>query len=60
MLGKLAAEGVALGLALLTTYLNANGVKVTTQELRDKAQKYLDANQKDLTTEEGKDDDGWK
>lgn len=57
---KLAAEGVALALALATTWLNNNGVKITTKELGENAQKFIDLNQKDLSTAEGRDDDAWE
>jgi hypothetical protein len=56
---KLLMEAGGLALALLTTWLQSKGVKVSPQELAKKADKYLLLNQKDLTTEEGRDDDRW-
>jgi hypothetical protein len=56
---KLLTEGVSLALALGATYLNSKGEKVSIQDIADKAQKYIDANQKDLDSEENKDDDRW-
>jgi len=56
---KLVAEAAALGVALVTTWLDSKGVQITPQQLAEKAQKYIDLNQKDLNTEESRDDDRW-
>lgn len=56
---KLLGEALSLGLALGVTWLNGKGASVSCDQISKNAQKYIEENQKDLDTEEKRDDDRW-